>query len=93
MPIICTTQKSPPEFIQQGGRETCLPQARINQADLEGLFPTAGFIIAVKNRYTRRLIVPDGKMNRSYAAKLAVHSLRCNHQKSPIVYPARREGI
>ena len=35
--------------------------------DLEGLFPTAVFIIAVKNRYTRRLIVPDGKMNRCYA--------------------------
>ena len=34
---------------------------------LEGLFPTAVFIIAVKNRYTRRLIVPDGKMNRCYA--------------------------
>ena len=35
--------------------------------DLEGFFPTAVFIIAVKNRYTRRLIVPDGKMNRCYA--------------------------
>ena len=61
--------------------------------DLEGLLPTAGLIIAVKNRYTRRLIVPDGKMNRCYAAKFANHSLRCIHQKSPIVYPARREGI
>ena len=35
--------------------------------DLEGLLPTAGLIIAVKNRYTRLLIVPDGKMNRCYA--------------------------
>ena len=51
--------------------------------DLEGLLPTAGLIIAVKNRYTHRLIVPDGKMNRSYAAKLVNHSLRCIHQKFP----------